>query len=828
MGYRPGECAGPYQIVRLLGRGTFGEVFLARDPRRGNRPVALKAIACDRIDGAEQTRESALAEAQLMRRFRHPHIVGCEEVEFDPQRNCVWFALEFMDGGDVQTLLDARRKEQELSILPFEGHFMRRVLAAVGSALRYIHSDGVLHRDVKPANILLTRSSQRIKLADFGVSKLLEATGDRARTVVGTPYYLSPEVVSGQAYGSPADAWALGVCLYELATLRRPFEAGNPLALVRRICEEPVAQMRPETPGDISAAIHGLLEKDQHRRMTLSSALGVSDAVEVLAAASPAQSDDHSHDSSGHSQGDACGALSPEHGQNGLENELLSPVSVATSEGSVYMTDEAEIMASLCGRPPARYAPPAPPPPPPPPPPVQVMPNTTTATHWRECEAITQARAALSAEVDDPEELKDALLALEQEEAPAAQGLGASAAASAPKAEAVQALSAELRLRVDALRADAAAMIESLLDPAPPTGGEDSPDADGIAQLPSVCTQLAIGEPSFDRSDLGGGCDNAAALETAIELATSLGVDTGPAEARAACARGMLSVRVTWGSSARFLLLPLGGQFRDLTLEVVRRFSVGGQHSHGEGVPHLEFLCLRGGCFDGVAATANGESLLVRDQASWEACLRRCGLVGRTGRLEFRVEKHGAAAVSNACLSARGHGAAPVSGRSSPGPQASAACRPRSATIWPPPRVSARTRQSGTVASAGRSRQQQPQQPQPPPVGALKAAIRGGGGGGAMPPAGACDAGGPSRPTVVSSCAAQPAAPRQQHQPVGRVLRPVPTPCNVGAAPHCYVAPRQRRRLSGKAGAVAVPIITAHPLSSASGGVAPPPPPGWR
>lgn len=136
-----------------------------------------------------------------MQNLRHPHIVACLEVFFDEATQVVRLVLEYMNGGDLQCLLAARRDSGDG---PFPAHFARRVLAAVGGALAHVHAAGVLHRDVKPANILLGRS-QRIKLGDFGVSKLVEAATLKAQTLVGTPYYFSPELVSGDEYGTASD-----------------------------------------------------------------------------------------------------------------------------------------------------------------------------------------------------------------------------------------------------------------------------------------------------------------------------------------------------------------------------------------------------------------------------------------------------------------------------------------------------------------------------------------------------------------------------------------------------------------------------------------------
>jgi serine/threonine protein kinase len=196
---------------------------------------------------------------------------------YDDDRRVVWIALDYMNGGDLQSLIDSRRNARAPAP---EAAFVRRVLSTVGSALRFIHSQDVLHRDVKPSNVLLTRkmadgSSKsstleraEIKLADFGISKILEATVN-ANTVVGTPPYMSPEIVCGKPYGPASDAWALGACLYELVTLRRPFEASNQLALVRQIVEQEPAALPQGTASDVVDAVFGLLRKDPEHRLTL-------------------------------------------------------------------------------------------------------------------------------------------------------------------------------------------------------------------------------------------------------------------------------------------------------------------------------------------------------------------------------------------------------------------------------------------------------------------------------------------------------------------------------------------------------------------------------
>eukprot|EP00435_Cladocopium_sp_Y103_P033553 s3136_g8.t1 len=283
-----GERISDYEVLKLLGRGSFGVVLLVRDSRW--QELALKLVPCDHLDDRDAANAAAttLAEAQLLQRLRHPHIVSCYDVQFDPSRKCVWLALEFMDGGDLGNNIKARRLHKEP---PFSGQFQQRVLSMVGSALHYIHSQGVLHRDVKPPNLLVDCHMQQVKLADFGVSKILEASG-YAGTVLGTPAYHPPELVSGKPYGRPADAWAFGICLYELASLQRPFDASNQLALVWQIVEHQPPALPSETPPDMVEIIRGLLQKDPEQRLRLED-LGF--ALEASSSPGPGGPDAH-HD----------------------------------------------------------------------------------------------------------------------------------------------------------------------------------------------------------------------------------------------------------------------------------------------------------------------------------------------------------------------------------------------------------------------------------------------------------------------------------------------------------------------------------------------------
>eukprot|EP00439_Symbiodinium_sp_Y106_P040292 s1926_g4.t3 len=218
MAFRTGETIGGFTIDRLLGRGAYGEVFLVQ--RQGR--YAMKVIS---YDAAHQRDRLPWVRSASWK------TVSCEDVLYEMDRRR---QHEFPSASDLHGLIERQREAGT----GFDAHFPRRVLAAVGGALQYIHGVGILHRDVKPANILLSRRSGRIKISDFGISKIVEATTLQAHSLVGTPYYFAPELVSGDAYGPAADGWALGAVVYEVAALRRPFEASNQLALVRKICED--------------------------------------------------------------------------------------------------------------------------------------------------------------------------------------------------------------------------------------------------------------------------------------------------------------------------------------------------------------------------------------------------------------------------------------------------------------------------------------------------------------------------------------------------------------------------------------------------------------
>jgi serine/threonine protein kinase len=256
------EQIGRYVILRTLGRGAMGIVYLARDPQI-ERELALKTIRFDTAEksfGAEEAKARFLKEARISGRLQHPHIVTVFDVGED--QGTLFLAMELVQGGSFsQRLADPAN---------FPVRDRIRVVAEVAEALAHAHERGVLHRDVKPANVLLT-ASLSAKVTDFGIGKLL--TGDTDLTssgqMVGSPAYMSPEQIKGEKLDARTDIFSLGIVLYQALTLRKPFPADTLTTLVYQILhEEPLdtGLVTSDLPDGLRDIIRKCLAKDRANR----------------------------------------------------------------------------------------------------------------------------------------------------------------------------------------------------------------------------------------------------------------------------------------------------------------------------------------------------------------------------------------------------------------------------------------------------------------------------------------------------------------------------------------------------------------------------------
>jgi len=275
-----GEKFGKFEIEKELGQGAMGDVYQARDPDLDRR-VALKTVKPALLKGKD-TLARFKREARAAARLQHPNIVTIFEVgEVDDTR---YIAMEFVDGEELGTAihhLDRFTLEQKI-----------RLMVDVCRGLHFAHKMGVIHRDVKPANILVTRD-RVVKILDFGIARSLgEANMTQTGMVLGTPSYISPELLKGDEVTHRADMWAVGVILYELLSGRRPFEAKTVGSLIHKIIHEPLPPLDAEGLGLPEPLVHAVtrsLERDPGRRFTdlgemeraLLAAIGATPAPEI-------------------------------------------------------------------------------------------------------------------------------------------------------------------------------------------------------------------------------------------------------------------------------------------------------------------------------------------------------------------------------------------------------------------------------------------------------------------------------------------------------------------------------------------------------------------
>lgn len=223
--------------TKLLGKGTFGEAWLAQVDHNSPSisPTHVRHFPSQvvlKVTPQQHYEVYALKEMELLRQLRHPNVVqlvDCWVEGSGEYRGKLIIAMEYCACGDLADLI---RDQRDVHKHYFRTEFVESLALQLASAIHGCHSKHIIHRDIKPANIFLTRRPSPtnedgdvcLVLGDFGVSKNLESTLAPASTMVGTPYYLCPEQVSGQPYNVKGDVWALGVVLFELMTLKRPFK----------------------------------------------------------------------------------------------------------------------------------------------------------------------------------------------------------------------------------------------------------------------------------------------------------------------------------------------------------------------------------------------------------------------------------------------------------------------------------------------------------------------------------------------------------------------------------------------------------------------------
>ncbi|HEU5162965.1 MAG TPA: serine/threonine-protein kinase, partial [Thermoanaerobaculia bacterium] len=274
---------GRYEVVRELGKGAMGIVYLARDPLIG-RLVALKTIRLADSGDEEEVREFQqrfIREAQAAGILSHPAIVTVHDIGQDEEKAVSFIAMEYVEGPTLKELLQQGKTLTHASIA--------RICEQVAEALDFAHSKGIVHRDVKPANIIIC-GEDRVKITDFGIAKIASEAVNLTTTgqFLGTPNYMAPEQVKGSAVDGRTDVFALGVVLYECLTRRKPFGGDSLTTISYRIVHEPFStphEIDPTVPIEFDEVVNRCLAKDPRDRYQR--ARDVAAALRAIAAGQP-------------------------------------------------------------------------------------------------------------------------------------------------------------------------------------------------------------------------------------------------------------------------------------------------------------------------------------------------------------------------------------------------------------------------------------------------------------------------------------------------------------------------------------------------------------
>ncbi|MDE2369826.1 MAG: serine/threonine protein kinase [Burkholderiales bacterium] len=270
-----GSVVGGYRLLRRLGEGEHGAVFLAQD---AGGWVALKIVALP-PDPANPARAAFVQGAEIARGLAHPGIVGLAAAGIEGDIG--WLAMEPVPGSDLVRYTRSPR------LLPLP--IVQRLGQRVAEALGYAHERGVVHRDIKPANVLVDWPADIVKVADFGLARSAASPRTETGVILGSPAYMAPELLAGEAPTPRSDLYALGVMLYQLLSGHLPHEAQTMGELLRQVAQTPapdLALLRPDLPPHVTALVAAMLAKRAADRPAEARQI-----AQVLAAARPGTQD---------------------------------------------------------------------------------------------------------------------------------------------------------------------------------------------------------------------------------------------------------------------------------------------------------------------------------------------------------------------------------------------------------------------------------------------------------------------------------------------------------------------------------------------------------
>uniref|UniRef100_A0A1I8QC26 non-specific serine/threonine protein kinase n=1 Tax=Stomoxys calcitrans TaxID=35570 RepID=A0A1I8QC26_STOCA len=254
-----------YEVISVIGNGAFGTCFKVRNKETGGLYV-WKGIDYDEL--SESHKESLISETCMLQQLQHPNIVQYYHHLINHEAKSIFIVMEYCEGGDLSKLIAKAKAENKR----FEERFIWRTLFQICCALQLCHNKiengTILHRDIKPANIFLDMEGNA-KLGDFGLARMLRRNEAFAESFVGTPYYMSPEIVKGSKYDRKSDVWALGCLIYEMCALRPPFKGKEFPQLSANISNGKFTNIPKIYSKDLQEIIACMLEVEHEQRSSI-------------------------------------------------------------------------------------------------------------------------------------------------------------------------------------------------------------------------------------------------------------------------------------------------------------------------------------------------------------------------------------------------------------------------------------------------------------------------------------------------------------------------------------------------------------------------------
>jgi len=251
---------GRYELIRELGRGEMGIVYLGKDPKI-MREVAIKTLNFSQFEKRELKviKERFTKEAETAGRLNHPNIVTIYDV--GDERDLAFIAMDYILGSDMSAFV------KNEALLPAD--VVLKSIIQVADALDYAHKQGVVHRDIKPGNIIYNQETRLVKVTDFGIARIMDTENTRTGTILGSPAYMSPEQLAGSKVNGTADLFSLGITLFQLLSGEFPFKGDTIASLAYKIANEKhrsIRDVRPDLPKGLTRLINKALQKDPGKR----------------------------------------------------------------------------------------------------------------------------------------------------------------------------------------------------------------------------------------------------------------------------------------------------------------------------------------------------------------------------------------------------------------------------------------------------------------------------------------------------------------------------------------------------------------------------------